>query len=48
MDNDTVSYEGNLQNLNEENQNYLGIKREADSDLSRGDEGNKRILYTYI
>ena len=40
MDNDTESYEENLQNLNEDNQKYLGNKREADSDLRKGDEGN--------
>jgi hypothetical protein len=40
MDNDTVSYEENLQNLNEDNKNYLGNKREADSVLRKGDEGN--------
>jgi hypothetical protein len=46
MDNDTVSNEENNQYLNEENVNYLGNKREADSDLRKADGG--KFVYKFM
>lgn len=39
MDNDTKSKQENHKEINEEQTNYLGIKRETDTELNKLDRG---------
>jgi hypothetical protein len=39
MNNDTISNQVNLQDADEEQTNYLGNKREADTELNKIDTG---------